>query len=772
MAARAGYLAVAFLSGFCILTVEFAAVRQLAPAFGQSITVWSTVIGVILVALAIGYALGGRLGERSTSARPLFVRHGIAAVWVLLAAGAGPNLSAALIPEGLPGDRLIPLGFTGSLVASIVLFAVPAVLMAMTSPFLIRLAARRGHEGRATGGIYAVGTLGSLLACYLAPLVLLQTIGTYATLTAVAITLGVLALLGLRLSRPGADTQEIPAAEPGPPVARGYVAVALITGLAVTILEFGAVRFMAPWVGQSNFIWATVIGVCLLALAMGSWLGGRWADAALSRGAVGGRHFYVALSVAAAWVGIATIVGPDLLEWLVPQGIESMRILPIAFRASMIATVLFFGPPLLFLGMAPPFLVRMGTHGAHAGRTAGVLFAWTTVGGLLGCFITSPLLVPAIGARGTLLIAALGLVAIALVALRPGAWRESSVRRATLPVAAALGLVPLALFVIHVAGRAPLRDQPGQIAEIESAYQTIRVVRQDVELLIPFLPETGAAPARLGDDGSAMTLFLRHDEDAETYQSLILEDRDASASILTGGRYFEHMALGAHFARRDPKTLRVLIIGHAGGTVYRTLTQSIAKDVKVTALGVEIDGAVVDVAREHLRHREIESSALTLITGEDARTVVNALPQDRVFDLVLVDAYARTNYVPFQLATTEFFEQVAEHLAPDGWVGVNVLGDGMKSPVANAVANTMSKALGAAYVAPNPVFPGNVILWSCREQSRPPRLQAGTRLHPGMQSAAFAFERLVVRHQFTPTGLILTDDLAPSDRLADEELGL
>ena len=130
-------------------------------------------------------------------------------------------------------------------------------------------------------------------------------------------------------------------------------------------------------------------------------------------------------------MGVVTLFGPAVMEVLVPQDIDgmpidSMHVLPIAFRGSLVATVLFFGPALLLLGVVPPFLVRMGTAGRHAGRTAGVLFAWTTVGGLLGCFLTAPLLVPTLGSRGTLLLSAFGLAGIGLVAMRLG--RTKAVR--------------------------------------------------------------------------------------------------------------------------------------------------------------------------------------------------------------------------------------------------------------------------------------------------------------------------------------------------------
>src|SRR5207253_371827 len=86
-------------------------------------------------------------------------------------------------------------------------------------------------------------------------------------------------------------------------------------------------------------------------------------------------------------------------------------------------------------------------------------------------------------------------------------------------------------------------------------------------------------------------------------------------------------------------------------------------------LGVELDPEVVRLAKEHLGALP---PRLTLREGADARTVVEGLPETPSFHLVFVDAYQRTQYVPFQLATTEFFRACAARLLPHGAIGVNV----------------------------------------------------------------------------------------------------
>ncbi len=796
---RLAHLCVAAVSGFTILALEFAAVRQLAPAFGQAQHVWANVIGIILLALTLGYRMGGRLGERSSTARPLFLAYGLVCVWVVLAALLGPTLCRALIPTGLPTEGGLPLGFTGSLIAAVLLYGPPTFLLAMTSPFLIRLAARRGGEGAATGAIYAFGTVGSLVGCTVAPLWMLQVLGTRMTLFWCAGAAALLCVSGLIAAHFG-HAGALPDAEVPDPTTRGgiarrWVVTALISGWAVTLLEFGAVRFMAPWFGQSNHVWANIIGLILLALALGSLLGGRWADAALARGAHGGRMLFGALGAAALAVCVAALVGPSLLDALLPAGVDSLRILPVAHQGSKASALLLFGVPMVLLGVAPPFLVRMAARPGHTGRAAGQVFAWTTVGGLLGCFTTSAVLVPWIGSRGVLLLGALALGGLGL-AFAPPRANGKRVGPAWM-LAGLAALTALGLLGHQMVERPPLRVHPGQIEEVESAYQAIRVVRENLWMGAPG-PADQVVPALLPAAAQTSTIFLRHDEDAETYQSALIESEVKQRAWLTGGRYFEHMALGAFFAPEfsstpgtppvsapDPKrVLDVLILGYAGGTVHRTLRQTYHGTLNV--LGVEIDPAVLDVARKHLRHGELTkprsahpNDRLRVVTGEDARTVVNALPSSELFDLVLVDAYARTNYVPFQLATEEFFNKVKAHLRPNGWIGVNVLGHGFRGPVAKAVGHTMDHVYGRCWAAPNPAYPGNVIMWARPGAKQAPRLWSSEALgslgpyHPGMQYAAFALERYLVRYNpATDGGIVLTDDRSPSDRLADRELGL
>lgn len=547
--------------------------------------------------------------------------------------------------------------------------------------------------------------------------------------------------------------------EPRPLVRKAHLAVAGVAGLAVTVLEFAAVRFMAPSFGQSNYVWANVVGVILLALALGYWFGGRLADRSRS-----GRRLYVAYVLAAAYVVGIAFLGGALCQWLVPQGVGGARILPLAFTGSLVATVLLFGPPTLVLGMTSPFLIRLDDTPGHAGRTAGRIFAVGTVGSLIGCYLGPLWLFQAVGSRVTILLSAAALATLGFAGLWLG---ERTSRRRGAAGAALVLLGTLALAGWASASHVPLREQPGQLAEIESAYQTIRVVEKRSAVLVP------AEYPLYGREIEVPTRFLRHDEDADTYQSVWLPEH--AGALLTGGRYYDHMALGAWFSRPEmPSRLRVLVVGYAGGAVHRVLELTKPQEVEIEVFGVEIDPAVVEVARQWLDLSSLEGDGLTLITGEDARTVMNALPNDETFDLILVDAYTRTTYVPFQLASVEFFEEAARHLAPGGWIGVNLHGSaGLTGRLVRSLATTMVTAtgLGGAWLIPNPLYPGSIVLWGAAPGAGPPRLRGDRSLPPALRTPAFALERLTVRHDpARDGGHVLTDDLSDVDQLTDQDI--
>ncbi|MGI8802136.1 MAG: spermidine synthase [Solirubrobacteraceae bacterium] len=183
-----------FVVGSASLGTEIAAARLLAPYFGASTIVWANTIAVVLLALSAGYAIGGRLADRSPTDATLG-RLVVAAAALLAAVPfvATPFLDAA--SRAL--DTISAEAFVGSLAGVLILCAVPLLLLGAVTPFALRLSLRGVEDsGRVSGRLSAISTLGALTGTFLSALVLIPWLGTRDTFLAFALGLAVVGIRG------------------------------------------------------------------------------------------------------------------------------------------------------------------------------------------------------------------------------------------------------------------------------------------------------------------------------------------------------------------------------------------------------------------------------------------------------------------------------------------------------------------------------------------------------------------------------------------------
>ncbi|MBL8901154.1 MAG: fused MFS/spermidine synthase, partial [Planctomycetes bacterium] len=160
-------LSAGFAAGFAGMTLELAAVRLLAPFFGTSAYVWTNVIAVTLLALAVGAWIGGRVADRGRAERALLAALLLGGGLSFLAPLLGPALAAKLLPSDLRLEEAFSLLVSGSLLATLAVFGPPIALVGACSPLLVRRLVDAGSSvGRGSGGVYAISTLGSLLGTF------------------------------------------------------------------------------------------------------------------------------------------------------------------------------------------------------------------------------------------------------------------------------------------------------------------------------------------------------------------------------------------------------------------------------------------------------------------------------------------------------------------------------------------------------------------------------------------------------------------------------
>jgi spermidine synthase len=195
--ARAGVepyvLGTAFLTGAITLVVEILGTRIMSPYYGASIYVWSSLIGVTLGALTIGYVVGGVAADRWPPLRAFALEILAAACWILVIPALRHGVLSATTPLGLKA---------GSLVSATILFAPPLVLLSMTGPSAIRLVTSDfALLGRGVGKVYGVSTLGSTLGAILTGFVLIPSFAVPTLLLTCGVVLLVLGGVGLGFAR-------------------------------------------------------------------------------------------------------------------------------------------------------------------------------------------------------------------------------------------------------------------------------------------------------------------------------------------------------------------------------------------------------------------------------------------------------------------------------------------------------------------------------------------------------------------------------------------
>ena len=188
----AAWIATATLTGAIVMAMELTTFRLYAPYFGNSIYVWGSMISVVMVALAVGYALGGWLADR----KPLD------AVLYGIVLGSGLYQLAIVFVVRTVLLKLWTFGdFAGPVLATLLIFGPPMTALAMTSPFVIRLLVRAGHVGVTVGSVFALSTAGSIAGVLGTSFWLVPRFGTRVTLEILCGASIVIGVAGLAMGR-------------------------------------------------------------------------------------------------------------------------------------------------------------------------------------------------------------------------------------------------------------------------------------------------------------------------------------------------------------------------------------------------------------------------------------------------------------------------------------------------------------------------------------------------------------------------------------------
>lgn len=481
-----------------------------------------------------------------------------------------------------------------------------------------------------------------------------------------------------------------------------WLLTAFAAGYLIMSLELLGSRLLAPYFGNSIYVWGSLIGLILAALAAGYYLGGRWADKEN-----GERMIFYIFSAVALFLLADVFLYKTALENLSAWGI---------IWGSLAAVALLFLFPMVALAAVAPLAVKLLSRNDKVGQSAGLVYALGTIGSLAGVFLTVFWLIPYYGSRLTLygcfLISLLVLAGLLFFNDRRRTWWVFLLFLISLPV-----------------WRSPILPQ-NVILETESLYNQIRLINKDEKILLT-LNSRGDSLAQSGFAGA-------------------------------GGNwaYLDNL-FGVGPLIKPVNDLLVLGLS-AGASLSQH--QAFSPGIKIDA--VEIDPKIIAIAKNNF---DLQESGGLKIVRADARPFL--AQSRRQYDMIEIDLFQGSPYIPFYAATQEFFKLTAEHLTQDGFIMMNVFAPD-KRELLEPILNTAASVYPSVYKIP---LRNNFIILATRSatslETIKERLEeSGPKVVAALKPAAEYAAEYTEEYRFNEKAPVFTDDWAPVERITYQML--
>ncbi len=505
-----------------------------------------------------------------------------------------------------------------------------------------------------------------------------------------------------------------------------YLAV-FVSGMTTLAVELSAQRLLGNVFGSSNIVWANVIGLILLYLTIGYFLGGRWADRSPYP-----TTFYRIL----IWSAFLSALTPLVARPIVRVAASAVAGVDAGLAiGSFISILVLFSIPITLLGCVSPFAIRLAAENNQDARTigglSGRLYAISTLGSLLGTFLPVLFLIPELGTILTFLVFATTLFVVGLF----GLWQHQgpgALRWLWMPVV----IVVLALFVMSGPLRPALAGQT-LLYEAESAYNYIQVQE---------------------DAGGNRYLYLNEGQGIHSQWSpTTVGDNHRTWSFFLTAPYFNATGFG------PDQVDSLAIVGLAAGTIAR---QHLAVYPNLPIDGIEIDAGIIEAGALYFDMNAVMMPSLN-VYAQDGRYMLNRL--ERQYSVIALDAY-RPPYIPWHLTTVEFFQEVSAKLTDNGVVAINVGRTQTDRRLVDALTNTLLKVFPSVHAMDVPLS-FNTILVATQQPTADINLVNNLSILPEAVHPLLRETLMWGVNQQVPLGnstdIVFTDDRAPVETLVD-----
>ena len=448
--------------------------------------------------------------------------------------------------------------------------------------------------------------------------------------------------------------------------------VVFIASFCTLVIELVAGRIMAPYVGVSLYTWTSIIGVVLAGISIGAYLGGQIADRYPRSSTLGWLLFLSGLG-AFAISPLTNLVGGAQFHT------------SLMARILLITAIIFFVPSCL-LGMISPVVVKLTLNNLEkAGNVVGKIYAFSTLGSILGTFATGFYLISWMGTRSILL--TMGIILVVSAVIFGGFFKSKK----------ALALLFLVLFLSFSLPIAGLRvyaiTYPAEFSFPSSPGESIKAFYQHA-FKYPFEEET-----LFFKESDYYTIKVKksiHGNNGNPLESLVLDHLVHSYTDLKDPLYLEYEYIRIYeemvrWQARRREAFRCLFLGGGGYTFPRFIE---AKYPNAEIQVVEIDPEITRVVRKHLGLAE---NTRIRSFNEDGRWFVMNCEEKGSYDFIFGDAFNDLS-IPYHLTTKEFAVQMKSLLKPDGMLMANVIDSFKKGAFMPSYIRTLEEVFGKGNV--------------------------------------------------------------------------
>lgn len=427
------------------------------------------------------------------------------------------------------------------------------------------------------------------------------------------------------------------------------------------ILELCASRVLSPYFGNSNIVWTSVIGIILLSSSLGNYIGGKIADKDRLK-----ENLRLIIFMSALFVLVIPLIQKGLLEYIA-------KIFSNIKLGAIIGTLAMFFVPSLFLGCVNPIIIKLSLKNLEtAGEVTGKVYAFATIGGIVGTFLGGFVLVPNFGSVQILYVLASILFILAFLLNIKKSFKVSFIYFSVVIIA--ITMLIYSIYSNTIKAGLILNGQDKISASFDTQYG--RVIIRNMYY------------------NNEHVRILNIDSGYES--ATFIDEYKQNELVFNYTKYYDLM-FNSKFEINN-----VMMIGGAGYSYPKYYISTYpTKNIDV----VEIDGDITKIAKKYFYLDKLisdynlnENHRLGLI-NEDGRTYLNR--NTKKYDAILNDAFSGDNPAK-TLTTLELIKSIKNSLNENGMYLTNIISalDGTNSKFIKAEVNTLKKVFKKVYVVP------------------------------------------------------------------------